>query len=43
MRGLRARANSARRTRFIVVYRVNDGFVEIAALIHAAQRWPTGF
>jgi toxin ParE1/3/4 len=25
---------------FIAVYRVKDGFIEIARVLHGAQRWP---
>lgn len=32
---------SVPRTRFVIVYRLRDGAVEIAALLHAAQSWPT--
>jgi len=34
---------SVPRTRFIIAYRVRDDVVEIAALLHAAQSWPTNF
>jgi toxin ParE1/3/4 len=28
------------RTRFVIAYRVRDGVVEVAALVHDAQQWP---
>jgi toxin ParE1/3/4 len=31
-----------RHTSYIAVYRVQNGVLEIAALIHQSQQWPTG-
>jgi toxin ParE1/3/4 len=28
------------RTRFVIAYRLRDGVVEVAALVHDAQQWP---
>jgi len=28
-------------TRFIIAYRVTDNTIDVAALLHAAQQWPT--
>jgi toxin ParE1/3/4 len=30
-------------TPYIVAYRVREGVVEILAVIHGAQQWPTSF
>lgn len=34
---------SVPRTRFVIAYRVRDDAVEIAALLHSAQEWPSSF
>jgi toxin ParE1/3/4 len=34
---------SVPRTRFIIAYRVRSNAVEIAALLHSAQQWPSSF
>lgn len=34
---------SVPRTRFIVVYRLSDDGVEVAALLHSSQNWPSKF
>jgi toxin ParE1/3/4 len=31
---------SVPKTRFIIAYRLRDGVVEVAALVHDAQQWP---
>jgi toxin ParE1/3/4 len=32
---------SVYKTRFIIAYRVRDDAVEVAALLHSSQQWPT--
>jgi toxin ParE1/3/4 len=34
---------SVPRTRFVIAYRVRKEEVEVAALLHSAQEWPTSF
>jgi toxin ParE1/3/4 len=34
---------SVPRTRFVIAYRLRDGVVEAAALLHSAQQWPGSF
>lgn len=34
---------SVPRTRFVIAYRVRDNTLEVAALLHAAQNWPSSF